>query len=134
MKLETAESAYGTRWPIAEAAPRLYWQAPVPVNLRAEVSSTTDAIMVYVNHGRWIAECPDCHGAQLSSPADRRFMCHCCGNVAINGKWRPVLWPAGTTGLEAALEQRPKLARNWLPGETVAHLLAENDRMMGGRR
>lgn len=118
-----------SRWPadrLAEAAPSLFWQAPVPLRLDKAMAPGSEAVEVYVNEARWIVECPDCHGAQLAARDDRRFMCNECANVAIEGLWRPVAWPAGVEEIEDALSKRKPGNANWLPGETPADLRAEN--------
>lgn len=117
------------RWPadrLAEAAPSLFWQAPVGVRLDAPTGPKSEAIFAYVNEDRWIAECPDCHGAQLAAREDRRFMCHVCGNVAVEGRWRQVVWPKDASYIEAALARRPIENAHWYPGETVPDLMREN--------
>lgn len=135
-KMETAEDHYRpparsrTDWsnvPEAELAPRLFWQAELSPKFDRGLAGQALAINVYVNHGRWIAECPDCHGAQVASRVDRRFMCHCCGNVLIQQRWRRVIWPARPEEIEEALAERPVSAtRNWRPGESIADLAREN--------
>lgn len=118
---------------LAEAAPRLFWQAPVAPQFDAPTAPKADAVAVFINEGRWIAECPDCHGAQLAAREDPRFLCNCCGNVAIAGLWRPVVWPRDVDGIEDALASRDERNAHWLPGETVAHLKRENaDHGLGG--
>jgi hypothetical protein len=85
-------------------------------------------VVAYVNHGRWVAQC-ECMSAQLVSPADPRFFCVECFNVAVDGRWRAVTFPAGSEveEIEAVLELRPERKRqNWEPGETVERLVAEN--------
>ncbi len=84
-------------------------------------------IPVYVNHGRWVVDCPDCNGAQLACRTDRRFMCDECGNITIGGLWRPVDWPADIAAIEAVLQVRPLANQNWAPGETVQDLAADNN-------
>lgn len=136
-KIETARQYRGRDRSLigksdAELAPRLFWQASRGVNFNAETAGDEYAIQAYVNHGRWLAECPDCHGAQVTSPDDRRFMCHCCGNEEVGGRWRAVVWPAKARAIEQLLELRPKPEnQNWRPGETVADLIHENDTKMG---
>lgn len=88
-------------------------------------------IEAYVNHGRWIAECPDCHGAQLACRTDPRFMCNECGNVAVGKLWRPVIWPANAQGIENLLQGRPTANQNWYPDESKTGLAIENLMRMG---
>lgn len=123
-------------WPaetLAEAAPRLYWSADVGARFDAPLAPKAQAVSAYINEGRWIAECPDCHGAQLAAREDKRFLCNCCGNVAIAGQWRAVIWPKDVQGIEDALQPRAEVNAHWLPGETVAQLKRENaDHGIGG--
>ncbi len=108
------------------SASRKSMQAP------AQDGVTDGEIVAYVNHGRWVAECPDCAGAQLVSELERRFWCLNCGNAAVNFAWRHVRMPQKRTAIEAELVIRPAarseraITRNWLPGETVEDLQREN--------
>lgn len=114
----------------AEVAPRTFWQSPesLPDALGAPTAPMAEAIVAYVNDGRWVVDCPDCGGAQLASRTDRRFMCNECANIAIGGLWRPVVWPSAKTerGIEEALGARPARNAHWSPLESVADLVAEN--------
>ena len=89
-------------------------------------------VVAYINHGRWVAECPDCAGAQIVSEKERRFWCVSCGNAAINFAWRHVRLPRDREGIEAVLVVRPAarsdkaVTRNWTPGETIEDLEQEN--------
>lgn len=86
-----------------------------------------EPVYAVANHGRWVAECPDCRGAQLASASDPRFLCCDCGNVANGGRYRPVVWPKGADKIAELLDARPdETLRNWSPPETVADLRAEN--------
>ena len=111
----------------ADFAPCAYWSAPVPLAqaMAARVGPAEIAVAVYANHGRWIAECPDCSGAQIASANDYRFMCTTCANVAVEGLWRPVVWPEETVAIDEVLSARPVVNQNWTPGETLADLAAE---------
>jgi hypothetical protein len=117
------------RWPahrLAEAAPSLFWQAPVAPLFDSPTAPKSEAVTAYVNEGRWVVGCPDCHGAQLGAREDHRFMCNCCANYAIGGLWRPVVWPKQVAAIDAALASRRAENAHWLPGETVAQLKREN--------
>jgi hypothetical protein len=83
-------------------------------------------VPAYVNHGRWVVNCPDCRNAQLACKTDRRFMCNECGNIAVGHKWRPVVWPADAERIANLLENRPREVQNWNPGEDVRLLAIEN--------
>ena len=80
-------------------------------------------VNAYHNHGRWVADCstPYCTEAHLVEPGD----VFTCGNCHTNHG--AVAFPADKYLVDAALSRRiiPE-TRNWLPGETVDDLRAEN--------
>jgi len=85
-----------------------------------------------INHGRWIAKCPFCNGAELVDPQDLRFMCCSCFNSKVGGKWLKIEMPDAETkeAVEKALLARPERStRSWLHGESAKDLEAENDAM-----
>lgn len=84
-------------------------------------------VSVVVHQARWIAECPECAGAQLACRTDRRFFCTSCLNEHAGALWLRVGWPSDPAAIERALRPRMTVNCNWLPGETVADLLAENE-------
>ena len=92
-----------------------------PDNIQGQVDA-------YVNHGRWIAECPHgCGEAYVTSKQDPLFWCAGCRNTLNGGRWYLVAFPKALARIERALEKR--LARtnmNWTPGETSQALEAEN--------
>lgn len=101
---------------------------PLAEALAAPTAPDSEAVDVVGNHGRWIVQCPDCNGAQLACSTDRRFMCSECGNVAIDGLWRPVVWPADHQELGELISVRADRTRqNYEPGETVAQIREQND-------
>jgi hypothetical protein len=114
----------------AEWAPRVAWLAPSPIEVAMLAPTAKDEdVHVVVNHGRWVVECPDCHGAQLACRTDLRFMCNECGNISISGEWRAVVWPAQADAIDAELAKRPRVVnQHWLPGETLADLQLETTR------
>lgn len=77
--------------------------------------------------GRWLVQCPTCRSAQYASKHDRRFFCGECSNADNGGMWVTVDWPDHPDIIEQILDARPPQARHWVPGETVADLIAEND-------
>ena len=100
-----------------------------PLNPPADRVVSDEALPVYVNHGRWVVDCPNCNSAQLASRSDRRFWCVDCRNVWVQGKWVMVTWPsaADEAAIESVLDRRPHARNaNWRPGESVADLIAEN--------
>lgn len=85
-------------------------------------TATTPA---YVNHGRWVVDCPDCNNAQLACRTDHRFLCNECGNIVVGGLWRVVVWPTKADAIEQTLSSRPLANQNWNPGQTITDLKAE---------
>lgn len=127
MTIQTAETRYGTDGGLtaAETAVVRYGNDP-SVALNAPTDPNTVAV-AYVNNGRWVVECPHgCGSAQYASKDDRRFWCVECGNGG-SGKWATVAWPDDPAAIDNALSVRPEpQTANWLPGETIAALVAEN--------
>lgn len=88
-------------------------------------------VKVYHNWGRWVADCPRCPNAEHYG-ADRQtghvggltrttFTCSLC---KYQGKPK---WPKERADIETVLARRVSPAeQNWLPGETVRDLEAEN--------
>lgn len=78
-------------------------------------------VMAYINHGRWVADCPACNGAELVEQG-HRMLCGSCGAV------HDVDWPSDIDEAETLLEQRPVGHQHWdrHKGETVDTLAAEN--------
>jgi uncharacterized protein (DUF1499 family) len=74
-------------------------------------------VHAYVNGGRWLARCPDCPRG-----------CDASQNASAGHRFRPVIWPgeAFVEQLLALLAPRPEAATNWLPGETLDFVRAEN--------
>jgi hypothetical protein len=81
-------------------------------------TETGESIYARVNHGRWLADCPVCRGAELVTEGEP-FLCGSCGAL---GK---VTWPKDTTKIETLLEVRPRDNQNW-DFEPVKVLDAEN--------
>ena len=114
-----------------ENAARLLSTGQEPPEALVEPSSSDIAghpIAVYVNHGRWMVDCPgvDCWGAQVASRDDHRFFCVTCGNNFIGGRWLAVVWPDDADGIAAALSVRPVTFRNWTPDVALEQLLRDN--------
>jgi len=96
---------------------------PVEVLARQDGRELTEdrrTVVAYVNHGRWLANCPHCNGG-IPCYQDRSGVCPDCGHVYRVG------WPDERKAIEAVLELRHLAAnQNWLPHETVQMLVAEN--------
>jgi hypothetical protein len=93
-------------------------------------------VVAYVNHGRWVVECPTGDGGALCVSRNYLlFLCPFCLNEVNGGQWYEVRLPANKPNLEVRLLKRPATdgfnatTRNWRPGETEADLRAENVRM-----
>src|SRR3989304_8862424 len=81
------------------------------------------AVQARANHGRWIADCPECAGAELVSFDNPVFFCCECRNAAAEHDLLPVLLPepAKRREIEAALVARPiPAARTRQPGRAPA--------------
>lgn len=78
------------------------------------------------NWGRWLAKCPRPYCANAMGLEMRQdvFVCEGfdgCGFAA------DVIWPPDPQAIEAILGMRPVTrTQNWLPGEALEDLLAEN--------
>lgn len=97
------------------------------------VTAAGPIVRAFVNYGRWLVQCPWCPSAEYASMGDHRFFCTDCGNAPVGGAWVPVQWPEEYREIDAALAGRPKMNRNWAPGETMSQLAAENAANLGGR-
>jgi hypothetical protein len=114
--------------PVAGRAALLHWNDPGdPWLPKQHAVDPRNPIEVYANHGRWVAECPVCHGAQLASRTDPRFFCVDCLNAYNGGKWVPLVWPEDVRAIEDALVDRATPHRNWRTGENVSDLAADNE-------
>lgn len=122
--LQTASAAYSAA--LFRRAPDGLWNRWDVEPLAPSGVALDGGLDAEVNHGRWLVVCP-CGGAQLGNPDVDRFYCVDCLNEAVSGLWRAVRYPPDEDGIDAALAPRLPINRNWLPGETVAELEAEND-------
>ena len=82
-----------------------------------------------VNHGRWIADCDRCEGAELLIEPGW-ILCVSCVVTGESPTWRRVILPSKRKDIETILMDRPLHNRNWEPRESPADLQAENDRML----
>lgn len=78
------------------------------------------------NYGRWVACCPRPGCANAMALVDDQPVFECLGPDSC-GMEAPVIWPADPQAIEALLAMRPFVQnQNWLVGETLEDLLAEN--------
>lgn len=90
-----------------------------------------EPVIAYINHGRWVGDCPFCPGAELIFQDTIAFLCLSCFNEEANFKLLPIAFPLNTTEIEGILEKRPMPStRNWLPDET-ARMLKDENKIMG---
>ena len=83
-------------------------------------------VVAEVSHNRWIAVC-ECGGCEVVDPEAPLFYCFSCYNIADGGLARSVAFPPDWDQVERVLMVRmDPLTRNFLPGETLDKLRAEN--------
>ncbi len=84
-------------------------------------------VYAYVNHGRWVADCPlGCGCAAIVQPG-QPFDCRSRGGgFCCDALGSPVVCPPDALAIEHVLAGRPTPNRNWYVGETVDALRAEN--------
>lgn len=78
------------------------------------------------NWSRWVARCPAglCTNAVQVQRWQPRFVCDGAGGC---GWTTELVWPADPEAVEVLLAMRPDAkTRNWVPGETLNDLLADN--------
>lgn len=90
----------------------------------------------YVNHGRWVAECPFCGAAErlwdgtLQRKKGVPFPFGLVGGLlhcGYTGSSCPVEYPDDARTITSVLSRRPdEKTRNWFLNETVEDLLFEN--------
>lgn len=140
LAIVTARTLYGVtdadayhRWLMARGSVQ---QRMLQLNIRESQvglpgAADTDAqpALAYVNHGRWVADCPTpfCAGAVVLL-TDAPFMCGNCLNAERGFRYRLVSWPAERGEIEEILSARllPENA-NWYPGEPLERLTIENE-------
>lgn len=73
-------------------------------------SGTVLGVRVYpqINHGRWVADCPECNSAQIVTPTDPRLFCVEC----LSG-WFRLTFPADPLAAEQAVAELPVREQNW---------------------
>jgi hypothetical protein len=53
-----------------------------------------ESAVAYIDHGRWLADCPVCNGTEYVDPDEKIFYCFSCGNFDIDGAARHVSFPS----------------------------------------
>ena len=89
-------------------------------------------VTAYINHGRWLADCPQCNGAELVK-VGQPFVCRGLvgsggfhGETNVCGFSADVEFPKDKFIIEGILIPRRTENRNWRSGETVEFLRDEN--------
>ena len=77
-----------------------------------------------VNHGRWVVYCA-CGGAEMAWN-EGLVMCMGCFNSHAQHRLINVHFPARRQEIEAVLDRRPLVNRNWRRGESLDQLVIEN--------
>lgn len=83
-------------------------------------------ITAYINHNRWVADCPNCGAGIGLLPDAGQAVCLECGERYS------VTWPKEREAIEAVLLERRRVNRHWYPGETIDDLRRENEAHAGG--
>lgn len=76
-------------------------------------------IAAYINHSRWVADCPYCKGAEMVDPGEA-FYCFSCGMEKNGGHPQPLEFPKQSerNEIERILDVRTESHRNWTAGES----------------
>jgi len=88
------------------------------------------SLAAFVSGGVWIVKC-ECGGAEFCDFEDPIFMCSSCWNESTGRQWRTVALPSPKLreAIEGVLLERPvEKTRSWFLGETVADLVAQNEK------
>lgn len=72
-----------------------------------------EPVAARLNHGRWIADCPYCSGAELVSRKGHAFFCLSCGMKGNNGRPLPVAFPDNVAEIETKLARVAEEYQNW---------------------
>ena len=112
----------------------LWWNHMVVPNMRRNGVEPRVAIadspmpIAFVAQGRWVAHCtnPNCSGGFERIWEEGLYMCLSCFNSHVGYAVLSTVFPEARKAIEAVLEPRELLNRNWLTSESVAALSAEN--------
>jgi len=66
-----------------------------------------------IDHGRWLAVCDVCGGAEYVDPQEPIFFCQACGNARFEGRVRHVVFPRARRRIERELLKKPVNERQW---------------------
>lgn len=100
----------------------LAWQASQVTSRRvARVWHADKILIAYINHGRWVVDCPACTMGVLTHPEWSLACCAECGAV-----YQSVAFPQNWREIEGLLLNRPRPYQNWMPKESAFDLRLEN--------
>lgn len=88
----------------------------------------TESVVADVRQGRWLVLCPNptCDGIELANEHEGFFCCE-CRNALVGHRPMRIVFPTERSTIEEILLERElPVIRDWLPGETVEQLRAEN--------
>ncbi len=122
----TRFAAGGADMSIVDFAQQVLYSTRSRIRIGRSHTPCDATVLAYVNHGRWLGKC-ECGGAEYVEPDQPIFMCCSCWNAGDAHLWRPVVFPEEQRTIEALLLVRPAEARNWVPGEGLGDLAAENE-------
>lgn len=78
-----------------------------------------DPAIVYINHGRYVADCPaGCNNAMVIDSGQTAFLCGVWHKGELKGgcfATATLQWPSDPVGLMVALSGREVQHRNWAP-------------------
>lgn len=117
---------------VAEALAKRGIFLPPLTQVAADVQPAYARVNPYDGQARWIADCPDCRigAVYIWLEGPHLMICLNCGNRRIGVRWRRVVLPRQRKAIEAVLLARPDPAtRGWDPGESLAALKADNERL-----
>ncbi len=63
-------------------------------------------VIARIDFGRWLADC-ECGGAEYVDPDEPIFFCISCGNAAVSGRARQVIFPEDRKAIEDEVMARP---------------------------
>lgn len=137
LKFLTAEKHYRVHPQLAQeyhipgAALAAVGYAKVHPELLPQKTDETFVSRVYMNHGRWVVDCPFCNSSGVASENDERFLCGDCLNMEIGGAYILAPFPKDCEAVEAHMLLRPRNRRNWNPDtETLKNLQQETEALL----
>lgn len=108
----------------------LMWQAALVIVRGGRVWAPKTPVAVYINAGRYVADCPYCRKGMLTRPD---WGIACCGECGAYYRREFVIFPDDISAAAAILQRRPNRdSQNWRnphdprPFQSIADLEREN--------